>query len=310
MQNQLRALAVFAKVAEVGSFSEAAKRLAISPSVVSHHVTSLEQYLDTPLIYRTTRKLSLTSAGEQLAVKAMQVVRVAEQGFENIRQQKNQLTGILKITAPAILQYARFVTRLSTFLKHYPNVEVQINFTDRRINIVEEGFDLSFRVGQLEDSSLISRKLADGKLILCASPEYLQSKGPIQNPGDLQDFEQINITGVSTSIRISPVSKIHPVEKSEQFVQMKQRISSDSGFAARRMAEAGCGVVLLPEFFVRERINKGYLSEILPDWQTSSYGIFALWPANSTTNYLRKSFLDFVATIAKTEPSNDDKIPV
>jgi len=91
---------------------------------------------------------------------------------------------------------------------------------------------------------------------------------------------------------------------------MKHRISSDSGFAARRMAEAGCRIVLLPDFFVRERIEAGYLHQILTEWQIDSYGIFALWPANSTTNYLRKSFLDFIATIAKTEPSADDKLPV
>jgi DNA-binding transcriptional LysR family regulator len=310
MQNQLRALAVFAQVAEVGSFSEAAKRLGISPSVVSHHVTALEQYLDTPLIYRTTRKLSLTSAGEHLAIDAMQIVRIAESGFVNIRQQKNQLTGVLRITALAILQYARFVIRLSTFIKHHPKVDIQISFTDRRINMVEEGYDLSFRVGQLEDSSLISKKLADGRLLLCAAPDYLQTRDPVRHPRDLQYFEQISLTGVSSNIRVSPVSENYPPEISEYDVQMKQRISSDSGFAARRMAEAGCGIVLLPDFFVRDRIEKGHLVEVLPDWQSTHYGIFALWPANSTTNYLRKSFLDFVGTIAKNDPAADREIPV
>jgi DNA-binding transcriptional LysR family regulator len=91
---------------------------------------------------------------------------------------------------------------------------------------------------------------------------------------------------------------------------MKQRISSDSGFAARRMAEVGCGIVLLPDFLVHERIETGHLVEVLLDWHSASYDIFALWPTNSTTNYLRKTFLDFVATIAKTDPASDREVPV
>ncbi len=304
MLNHLRALAVFARVADAGSFRAAAKRLGISASVVSHHVTSLERHLDTPLIYRTTRRLSLTAAGERLAASAQAMLKAAEDGFGEIGHQSPNPTGSLKITAPAVLQYARFVTRISTFMKRYPKVEISINFSDRRSNIVEEGFDLGIRVGQLKDSSLMSRKLAEGRLIVCASPDYLRARGRVKNPGDLENLELINIVGVPPSITLTSRGK----NPAEQVVRMSHRISVDSGFAGRRMAEETCGVVMLPDFIVREAMEAGRLVRVLPGWQAPSFGIYAVWPPNSGRNYLRTMFLDFIAAIAKTEPETDGQM--
>ncbi|PHR96774.1 MAG: transcriptional regulator [Blastopirellula sp.] len=301
MLNHLRALAVFSCVADAGSFRAAAKKLGLSASVVSHHVTSLERHLDTPLIYRTTRKLSLTDAGKRLANSARIMLKAAEEGFGEIGHRTRNPIGVLKVTAPAILQYARFVTRTSAFLKHYPNVEISMSFSDRRFNLVEEGFDLGLRVGQLEDSSLMSRKLADGRLYVCASPGYLQSKNKIVKPEDLETLEVIDLTGVSKNLKLTPTGQ----SLSAHIVQMPHRISVDSGFAARRMAEEGCGVVVMPDFFVRDRIAAGLLVEVLQDWHAPSYGIFAVWPPNSGTNHLRNSYLNFVAAISKTKPESD-----
>ena len=189
MLDHLRAMAVFATVAETGSFSGAARKLGLSASVVSHHVTVLERHLDTPLLYRTTRRLSLTDAGRKLAGSANDMLAAAEQGFGLIGQQSDSPTGSLKITAPAVLQYARFITRLSTFAKHFPRVEISISFSDRRLNLVAEGYDLAFRIGKLEDSTLIARKLVDGQQVLCASPGYLKAAGA---PTVIQDFPMLD----------------------------------------------------------------------------------------------------------------------
>ncbi|MCY6382306.1 LysR family transcriptional regulator [Hoeflea prorocentri] len=301
MIDHLRALAVFSSVADAGSFRAAAKKLGLSASVVSHHVTSLERYLDTPLIYRTTRKLSLTAAGEQLAGSARAMLRSAEEGFSEVGHQTSNPTGLLTVTAPAIMQYARFVTRTSTFMKHNPNAEISMSFTDRRINLVEEGFDLGLRVGRLEDSSLMSKKLAEGRLHLCASPDYLRSKSPIRQPRDLEKLEAIDLAGVSRPVILTKSGR----ERKQHSVHMPYRITVDSGFAARRMAEEGCGIVVMPDFFVRERIAEGHLMELLPDWRAPSYGIYAVWPPNSGTNRLRSAYVDFVGAISKTEPQTD-----
>ncbi len=301
MLTHLRALAVFARVAELGSFRAAAKQLGISASVVSHHVTSLETHLDTPLIYRTTRKLSLTAAGERLAGHAREMVKAAECGFGEIYSHSPELKGSLRITAPAILQYARFVTRISTFLKQHPKVEISINFSDERANLVEEGFDLGFRVGQLEDSSMMARKLADGRLQLCASDDYLATQGKVNAPRDLEKMELLDLTNVGTEMRLTAKTG----KKHDYLVRMQHRISLDSGFALRRMAEEGLGVVMLPDFFLREAVDEGRLREVLPEWQAPSFGIYAVWPPNTGNNHVRNALLKFVATIAKTGPEMD-----
>jgi len=301
MHNQLRALAVFANVADAGSFRGAAKQLGISASVVSHHVTSLERYLDTPLIYRSTRRLSLTDAGKRLAVSAHAMVKAAEDGFGDIGFHSPNPRGRLKITAPAILQYARFVTRVSTFMKSHPKVDISINFSDRRSNIVEEGFDLGIRVGRLEDSSLMSRKLANGNLCVCASPDYLATRRKIQIPEDMSDLELIDVVGVNRHFKLMSADK----NPRTFVVRLPHRISVDSGFAARRMAVEGCGVVMLPDFFVRKALEDGQLVEVLDGWRAPSFGIYAIWPPNTGTDHIRTAFLNFIAAIAKTGSESD-----
>ncbi|MEM7320527.1 MAG: LysR family transcriptional regulator [Pseudomonadota bacterium] len=299
MIDTLRAMAVFAKVAEVGSFAGAARQLGLSASVVSHHVSAIERHLNTPLIYRTTRKLSLTEAGETLAASAREMVNVAETGLRNIGRESGELVGRLTITAPAILQYARFLVRLSTFKRHNPRVELSINFTDRQVNIVEEGVDLGFRVGWLKDSSLMARKVTGGREFLCAAPDYLNSVGAVTHPQDLARLDVIQVAQVPTKAVLTHA------DMRRASVQMKSTVKVDSGFAARRMAEEGCGLVKLPDFFLRESVQAGRLIEVLPDWQFEPYGIFAVWPDNVGQNRTRTALLDFVAAIAKTDETED-----
>lgn len=298
MLDHLRAMAVFATVAETGSFSGAARKLGLSASVVSHHVTVLERHLDTPLLYRTTRRLSLTDAGRKLAGSANDMLAAAEQGFGLIGQQSDSPTGSLKITAPAVLQYARFITRLSTFAKHFPRVEISISFSDRRLNLVAEGYDLAFRIGELEDSTLIARKLVDGQQVLCASPGYLKAAGAPTQPADLTRLEMI--AGPSPRLELQSREG-----RAKRTVRIPHRLSVDSGFAAMRMAEEGCGVAMLPDFLARKSIDSGTLVEVLPEWRLPSFGIHAVWPDNPGTHALRTRLVDFVALIARTDGTTD-----
>ncbi len=301
MLNHLKALAIFSKVADAGSFRAAAKELGLSASVVSHHVTALERHLDTPLIYRTTRKLSLTAAGKQLVGSAHAMLNAAETGFGQIGQVSANPTGSLKITAPAVFQYARFLTRLATFMRRFPKVDFSVSFSDRRPNIVEEGFDLALRVGQLKDSSLMSRKLADSELIVCAAPGYLQTLPKITSPKDLENLEVINITGVPTKFELMKKGQ----NQTQHTTLTTHRISVDSGFAVRRLAEESCGFAILPEFLVTESLATGQLIDVLPDWLAPPLGIYAVWPASTGTNFLRTAFVDFVAEIAKSGLETD-----
>ena len=300
MLDHLRALAVFSKVADRGSFRGAAQELGLSASVVSHHVTALERFVDTPLIYRSTRKLSLTAAGKQLLTSAHAMLEAAQEGFGNIGRETTSFTGRLSITAPAILQYARFVTRMATFSKHHPKIDLKVSFSDRQSNIIEEGFDLALRIGWLSDSSLKSRKLAEGRLVLCASPQYLSEFANPTEPAELETLEMIELEGTPTTLDLAAKQG-----NGKRKVRMNCRLTVDSGFAAKRMAREGCGVVMLPDFFVSEDLADGSLTEVLPDWSAPSFGIFAVWPDNRGSNALRSAFVDYVGQIAKTNPDMD-----
>lgn len=299
MLDHLRALAVFAKVADAGSFRGAAKHLGLSPSVVSHHVTALERHLDTPLIYRTTRRLSLTAAGKQLAAAASNMLSAAEEGFADIGRESANPTGSLNITAPAVFQYAQFLAQVSTFAKRHPRVEISINFSDRQHNIVEQGFDLAFRIGWLRDSSLIARKLTDGTQVICAAPGYLDGKPAIHTPEDLAAVEVIHIAGLAPTVKLTLTGR----KRASHTARLAHRLTVDSVFAAMRMAKEGCGVAVLPDFLVREAIAAGELIDVLPDWSAPPFGIFAVWPNTPGTNALRNRFVDFIAEIAKPQPA-------
>ena len=148
---------------------------------------------------------------------------------------------------------------------------------------------------------MIARKLADGRLMICASADYLAEQGEVIAPKDLEKMQLIDLAGVGTDMLLT--SKIG--KKPDYLVRMQHRISLDSGFALRRMAEEGLGVVMLPDFFVREAIDAGRLVEMLPDWQAPSFGIYAVWPPNTGSNHVRNALLKFVATIAKIDPEMD-----
>ncbi|WP_136658537.1 LysR family transcriptional regulator [Nitratireductor sp. XY-223] len=295
MLDHLRAMAVFSAVAEAGSFRAAATRLGISPSVVSHHVTALERHLDTPLIYRSTRRLSLTEAGRRLARSADAMVRAAEEGYQAVGQEAGSPSGGLKITAPAVFQYALFVKRVAEFMKLHPRVEISVNFSDRWRNLVEDGFDLAFRIGPLRDSSLKARKLVDGQQFLCASLAYLKRRHVPKGPDELEGLEMIGFTGRSYTIALTGGGG----GRERRQLRMHNRLVVDSGFAAMRLAEEGCGITVLPDFLARAPLEAGRLVEVLPDWSVPTFGIYAVWPDNPGTNTLRALFVDFVAEIGK-----------
>ncbi len=301
MFDQLRGMAIYATVADAGSFSGAAQRMGMSASVVSYHVTALERFVDTPLIYRTTRKLSFTAAGERLAAAARAMVQAAEAGIGDIGQQSANPTGRLNIIAPAILQYSRFVTRTATFIRHHTKVEIAMSFDDTPRDLVGDGFDLGFRLGPLPDSALIARKLVDGRMKLCVAPQYLRAHPDPQGPGDLEAMELIGMVDASARISL----KNSAMQGASADLHPRHRISVNSGFAARRIAEEGGGLVLLPDFFVHEALLANHLVEVLPQWDAADYSIYALWPPNVGTNHLRAAYLDFVAAIATTGPESD-----
>jgi DNA-binding transcriptional LysR family regulator len=287
MLDQLRALAVFAKVAELGSFRAAARALGLSPSVVSHHVAELEALLSSPLLYRSTRRLSLTSHGAALLEEARVMVDAAARGLDAASGRSVTPSGTLRLTAPAFLGETSFARDLAAFAEAHPKVRVVVSFTDVPRDLVREGLDLALRIGRLDDSTHRTRRLADMARVLVASPRYLEARSRPRAAEDLGDWDFVHL-----SSRAPELVLVGP--KGQTAVRFEPRVSVDSASAMRELVLGGAGIATLPEVIVRKELARGRLVEVLPRLRPAAMPVYAMWPNNAQRAALTTRFLEFV----------------
>lgn len=291
MLDHLRSLAVFAKVAELGSFRAAARALLLSPSVVSHHVSELERRLSLPLLHRSTRRLALTPDGTKLVAAAREMVDAAERGLDEVSGRSATPTGALRLTAPAFLAETSLCRDLAAFAAAHPRVALTVSFTDAPRELLRDGLDLALRVGRLEDSSQRARKLADMRRALVASPRYVAARQPARAPGDLATWDFIRLSSRPAELALSSAARKRSVA-----VPFTPKISVDSAAAMRELVLAGAGFATLPEVTIRSDLARGRLVELLPDWQVALLGVHAVWPHNAQRAALTLRFIDFMAS--------------
>ena len=292
MIDRLRQLAIFAKTVETGSFRGAAKALSLSPSVVSHHITKLERDLGVALLYRSTRKLSLTEAGEKLLRSAQEMVAAAESGLDEVSAGSLEPAGRLKLTAPAVLAHASLIDAIAAFAAAYPKVDLDVSFTDVRRDIIGEGIDLAIRMGWLEDSSLKAKKVASEERLLLAAPAYLKGRVTPNSPNDLQGWQFLYLSGVGRRF-----------EFKNGFGEWRRmtatsRIVVDDAVALYRLVRAGVGVGTLPKYLAEDDLASGKIVHVLPDWQLKPLGIYAVWPSNTPRNSLTSRFVSCLVKVA------------
>lgn len=284
MLERLRALAVFARVADLGSFRAASRALGLSPSVVSHHVRELEGRLATPLLHRTTRRVALTPAGQRLVVYARQMVEAAERGLDGV----SRATGRLRVTAPAFLAASGLCHDIAAFAAQHPGVELAISFTEATQDLLRDGLDVAFRIGSLGDSTHRTRKLADMRRVLIAAPE-MTAAAKLRTPHDLTGHGFLQLSSRSPRLTLARPGRT-PVT-----VAVHPRISVDSAAAVRELALAGAGIATLPELLVRDDLARGRLVPVLPGWTVASVGVYAVWPSHAQRAELTQAFVTFVA---------------
>jgi DNA-binding transcriptional LysR family regulator len=291
MLDQLRAMAVFQAVAESGNFRAAAKKLSLSPSVVSHHITQLESSLGIALLYRTTRKVSLTDAGRELLRSTQEMSDAANRGLTAMRLRADQPVGTLKITCPTAMDRPPYANAITEFSRTYPRVNLKMNFTMRNVELAGSDFDLALRGSPfgLPDSSYISKKLFDIHSIYVTTPAYANARGRPVRFTDCLTWDRIQFppssqaniyafTGLDRSIAIPDA-----------------RFECDSPQAAREFILAGLGWGLMDYYLVRKDLEAGRLIQILPDAPVPTITFYALWPANAGNESLARRFVDFVA---------------
>lgn len=285
MIDTLRALAIFAETVRQKSFRSAAKSLNLSPSVVSYHVTQLEKRVGTPLLYRTTRKLSLTHEGETLYAHALDMLAAAEKGFDAMSAQSSAPSGKLSIMFPSVLIQSMIHHRMVEFCRKFPRIEFHIQYTDVRQNLVEEGIDLAIHIGEMDDSSLKSRRIGILNRRLVCSPSCADRHQEPRHPRDLESWEWIGI-------EMLPPKRV--VRRgSERFeINYSGHIFVDNVTAMTHLCLSGQGVATPPDFLVDEEILAGRLITLLPEWQVDPLPLTAVWPGNITTNNNTRRLID------------------
>jgi len=284
MFDELRAIAIFAKTIETGSFRRCAQALGLSPSVVSHHIAQLEHKLGLTLLYRSTRKMSLTTEGEQLYEASKKMLEAIEIGLDTILPAAEKPSGTLKVTMPSILVRSSLMQKIAQFCRDLPNVKLDLNFTDKTIDLIEEKFDIGIRIGTFEESGLMAKKLFSlGRKLVC-SPLFFEKQAKAKIPEDLSTWRWIGT-------RCSPLSRrfINNAGKSIA-VDYQPNLMCDSVDAAYQLAVAGVGLSSPPDFLVEKDIKEGKLVEVLPEWQVEPLNVYAIWPQNLLKNNLASRF--------------------
>ncbi|MEO0679834.1 MAG: LysR family transcriptional regulator [Pseudomonadota bacterium] len=289
MIDQLRSMAVFAQVVDEGSFRGAAKALGLAPSRVSETVSKLEAHLGATLLYRTTRKVSMTNEGRIFYVRIAEMLRSAEAGLNDLNALSLEPVGALRISLPAFLTSGPLSKAVADFARLHPNVAFSLAYTDHPTGLVEDGFDLNIRVGWLDDSSMMSRKLAEGRRRLVAGAEYARRRPAPRRPADLEEWDWIRYQQRSdTTEFLGPDGIAESVTGGAQ-------IEVDSIEAVYQFALQNMGVTILPDFLAERGIASGDLAPLLPEWTLRDLGVYAVWPDRSRRESLTLLFVRFLA---------------
>ncbi len=305
MLPKLKSLAVFAKVAETGSFSAAANVLGISAPVVSQHISQLEKELDTALIYRSTRSLTLTEAGQRLSMHAHNMLDAAEAGLEELETVMSSPHGKLSIAVPSFLAAPKFTAIFAAFMDKYPDIELEISYSIDGHNLNESGYDLAIQAGDLSDSNFMVRKLTEGYGCLYASPDLIKKHGAVKVPQDMFDLDYPFICEIGWCDMA-----LHKADGSGEIFkgQVKNsRFWCDNGEAKKQMALLGRGLTWLPEMYVEQELSAGKLVRVLPDWTSELISVYAVWPRNAGSRSLTRLFLNFMSEVFSADVKNKNK---
>lgn len=289
MIDELRALAIFAEVVQTGSFRGAASNLALSPSVVSHHVSQLEARLGVALLYRSTRRLSLTDDGKSLFESTQRMLKAADEGLNRIAHTTSEPYGKLTLSLPALLSRSVLVDQIADFAKTYPKVKLSINFSDKQQDMIKDGIDLAIRIGDLKDSGLKSKKLFMLERVLVAAPSLIAMHKQARHPKDLTPWDWIGL-----KMRAHTKTLVH-VDGKRSSIKFEPKIIVDSIDAACQFAIAGLGLATPPVALVTEDLTKGRLVELLPKWKVPSIPVYALWPHNAAKESLTHRLITHLA---------------
>lgn len=280
---------VFATVVDAGSFAAAADRLDMSRAMTSKYVSSLEDHLGTRLLNRTTRRLSITESGNVYYQRCVQILADVMEAEQVAGHLSATPRGVLKITMPLAFGLHRLGPVIADYVSRYPEVKLDISLSERKVDLIEDGFDLAIRIGALPESGLIARKLGIDRIIICASPGYLKRHGVPKTPEDLAGHSCLGYTYTNSGDAWS-------LSRSGQDIQIPiaATIKADNGDMLRLAAVSGAGFIFQPLFIVEEDLQAGRLVQVLAEYASRELGIYAIYPSRKHLSAKVRTFVDFL----------------
>ncbi len=289
--DRLQAMHLFVRVAELSSFSAVAQQMGLARSAVTRQIAALEQHLGIKLMVRSTRRLMLTSAGAAYLEKCRVILNLVEAAETGVAEERQTPRGMIRISLPLTYGLMRVAPILLDFARRYPEVQLDMDYTDRRVNLIEEAIDLSVRITSRLGATEIARRIGSSQLQAVASPAYLAEHGMPRHPSELIHHECLSYTTTAESKQtwsfdVDGVLTAYPI---------RARIHSNNGEALNDAVERGLGIALQPDFIIERSLQSGKVVTILTEFPLPELGIYAMLPSNRQVPYRVRVLMDFLA---------------
>jgi DNA-binding transcriptional LysR family regulator len=281
---------LFVRVAELGSFAAVAQQLGVARSVVTRQIAGLEAHLGVKLMARSTRRLSLTSAGTAYLEKCRVILNLVEAAETDVAEERLTPRGNIRMSLPLSFGLKRLAPLLLDFSQRYPEVGLDMDYSDRRVKLIEEGIDLSIRITRRLDGGDVARKIGTGRMQVVASKKYLAQHGRPQHPAELIHHECLGYTsgGVAQNWQFM-------VDGQLQSFPVRSRINANNGDVLTEAAAQGLGITLQPDFIIEDYLADGRVEAILADFPVAELGIYAMLPSNRHIPHRVRVLMDFLA---------------
>lgn len=286
---QLEDLQMFVRVVEAGGIGRAAEQMGVAKSAVSRRLAELEARLGARLLNRTTRKSSLTDAGRVVYERAGKVIDDVAEMNAAVVDSADSLEGRLHLAVPLSFGLSHLAPAIDAFARKYPRLTIHLDFSDRHVDLVEEGFDLGFRIADLQDSNLRARRICPIRQVLCGAPEYLAASGFPETPEDLKRHRLLKYSASS----LGPV-KLYDPRGHEHAVRLDTAMIANNGDFLRDMAVAGHGLVVLPTFIAWRALAAGDLVPVLPGYRLPEMSAYAVYPETRFLSHRARRLIDFL----------------
>ncbi len=292
MLDRITGMQIFVRVAALGSLSAAARALGISQTMATKHVGAIEERLGVKLLHRTTRRLTLTEAGRRYLESAERVLTEVEEAEAAASAERVEVRGMLRVNAPLSFGFRELAPLMAEFSRLHPAVTVDLGLNDRFVDLIEEGWDLAIRIGRLRDSTMIARRIAPCRLVVCGSPSYLSDRGI---PESVADLSRHNCLGYTLSRGVGPDEWAFGADGKVK-VAVRGNLRVNNGDALVAASIAGQGLIYQPTFLVSGALQTGQLIALTLDHPPLDLpGVFAVYPANRHPPAKVRAFVDFLA---------------